>query len=119
MRIGVTLEDSTGLEGNISLHFGQCSHFLIVDIEDNQIKSSKVVPNEAMHGGGNCAAVDVLAKYEITHVIAGGMGAGAQQKFQMVGIQVFGSSGSVKEALNSLLSNLLTDLDSCKDGHSH
>jgi len=119
MRIGVTLEDSKGLEGNISLHFGQCSHYLIVDIEDNKIKSSQVILNDSQHGGGNCAAVDVLRKYNITHVIAGGMGAGAQQKFQMAGIQVFGATGSVKEALNQLLNNLLTDLDSCKDGHSH
>ena len=38
MRIGVTLEDDKGLKSNISMHFGQCSHFLIAEIENGVIK---------------------------------------------------------------------------------
>ena len=116
MRVGVTLEDSGGLESNVSLHFGQCRYFLIADIQGDKITSNKVVPNTAVHGGGGCVAVDEILKHNITHVIAGGMGMGAQNKFAQAGVNVFGCSGKVKDAVDSLIKKNLGGLDAC---HEH
>jgi predicted Fe-Mo cluster-binding NifX family protein len=118
MRIGVTLEDEKGLEGNVSAHFGQCGYFLIADIDGGHLKSSKVVPNQAQHGGGGCQAVSEILKHKVTHVISGGMGMGAQQKFAQAGVQVFGASGKVKDALESLLKDSLGGLGACRE-HGH
>ncbi|MBU0468914.1 MAG: NifB/NifX family molybdenum-iron cluster-binding protein [Candidatus Omnitrophica bacterium] len=115
MRIGVTLEDDKGLESNVSMHFGQCSHFLIVDIENGEIKDSKVVPNNTQHGGGGCVAVDAILEHNITHVIAGGMGMGAQQKFSSANVAVFGFSGLAEDAIKKLLNDNLTGLGACKE----
>ena len=115
MRLGITLEDQSGLQGNVAEHFGQCKYFFLLDIENNKVKNSRIVENTAVHGGGGCVAVDELLKYNVTHVIAGGMGGGAQQKFANAGVQVFGYSGSVKEAIDDFLANKLGGLDSCKE----
>lgn len=117
MRVGVVLENESGIKGNVCAHFGQCKFFLLADIdkEKKAITETRIVPNTAQHGGGGCVAVDEILKYEVTHVIAGGMGMGAQQKFAQAGVEVFGYSGSVKKAIDDLLNNELGGLDACKE----
>jgi len=120
MRVGVVLEDDNGVHGNVCAHFGQCKFFLLADINKDikKIVGTRIVPNTAVHGGGGCVAVDEILKYEITHVIAGGMGMGAQQKFVQAGVEIFGYSGKVKDALNDFMNNTLGGLEACKD-HGH
>ncbi len=117
MRVGVVLEDESGVKGNVCAHFGQCKFFLLADIDKDKkkITSTRIVPNTSVHGGGGCVAVDEILKYKITHVIAGGMGMGAQQKFAQAGVQVFGYSGNVQKGLNDFMDNTLGGLDACKD----
>ncbi|MFA5098074.1 MAG: NifB/NifX family molybdenum-iron cluster-binding protein [Candidatus Margulisiibacteriota bacterium] len=119
MRIGVTLDNDSGLESNVCPHFGQCTHFLIADVDNSTVTAKKVVPNNAVHGGGGCLAVDEIRKYGVTHVISGGMGMGAQQKFRENGIIVFGHAGKAKEAIEDLLKNGLGGLEACSHGHQH
>ncbi len=120
MKLGITLEDEKGMDGNVSLHFGQCKYFLIADIEGNKVINSKVVPNTAVHGGGGCVAVDEILQYNISHVISGGMGMGAQQKFANAGVNIFGYEGTVKDAMEGLLNNSLDGLGVCRDhGECH
>jgi len=111
------MEDASGMKGNVCAHFGQCKYFLIADIdnESKNLKGAQVVPNTSVHGGGGCVAVDEMLKYGITHVIAGGMGMGAQQKFANAGVRVYGSSGKVEEAINGLIKDTLGGLGACKD----
>ena len=117
MRVGVVLEDESGMQGNVCAHFGQCKFFFLADIDKDtkKITSTRIVPNTAVHGGGGCVAVDEILKYKITHVIAGGMGMGAQQKFAQAGVQIFGYSGKVQKALDDFMNNTLGGLDACKD----
>ncbi|MFA5367081.1 MAG: NifB/NifX family molybdenum-iron cluster-binding protein, partial [Dehalococcoidia bacterium] len=88
MRVGVVLEDEKGIQGSVCAHFGQCKFFLLADIDKDRkkITGTKIVPNTAAHGGGGCVAVDEILKHKVTHVIAGGMGMGAQQKFANAGV---------------------------------
>jgi predicted Fe-Mo cluster-binding NifX family protein len=120
MKVGVVLEDESGIKGNVCAHFGQCKFFFLVDIDKDKkkITGSRIVPNTAVHGGGGCVAVDEILKHKITHVIAGGMGMGAQQKFAQAGVEIFGYSGRVKDALDDFINNALGGLDACK-GHGH
>jgi predicted Fe-Mo cluster-binding NifX family protein len=118
MRIGVVLEDEQGLDGMVSAHFGHCPSFLIVDIaaDGKTLAGSRIVPNPEQHGGGGCKAVDAIVSHDITHVIAGGMGMGAQQKFAMKGVKIFGFEGKVRAGLDALLKNELGGIEPCK-GH--
>ncbi|MFH1283480.1 MAG: NifB/NifX family molybdenum-iron cluster-binding protein [bacterium] len=115
MRIGITLEDEKGMEGNVSSHFGQCQYFLIVDIENSKVVSTEVVPNTVQHGGGGCVAVDEILKHSVTQVISGGMGMGAQQKFAQAGVKVSGYTGKVKDAIAGFLKDSLNGLGTCKE----
>jgi len=121
MKIGITLSDTKGLESEVCAHFGQCSHFLIVEVDGKRVSKSTVVPNNAQHGGGGCQAVGEILKHKITHVIAGGMGMGAQQKFAAAGIPIFGFSGKAKDAVAKLLeASLRGGIDPCKEhGECH
>ena len=119
MKIGITLNDAGGLKSEVCAHFGQCSHFLIVETDGKKITSSKVVPNNAQHGGGGCQAVGEILKHKITHVIAGGMGMGAQQKFEDAGVPISCYSGKAEDAVKALLSSkLAVGIEPCKD-HGH
>lgn len=120
MKVGVVLEDDRGMESYVCAHFGQCSFFLIVDIdsENKKVSSTKVVSNPVSHGGGGCKGVDEILKYGITHVLAGGMGMGAQMKFTDAGVQIFGYEGLVKDGLSELVKNTLGGIEPCKD-HGH
>ncbi|MDP8261739.1 MAG: NifB/NifX family molybdenum-iron cluster-binding protein [Candidatus Ancaeobacter aquaticus] len=115
MKIGITLDDDKGLESNVSLHFGQCKYFLIVDVENNEIKNATVSANTAVHGGAGCIAVDEILKHDVTHVIAGGMGMGAQNKFAQAGVNIFACSGRAKDAVEALLKDALGGIDACQD----
>ena len=120
MKVGVVLEDEKGLEGYVCAHFGQCQFFLLADVdaENKKIVSTRIVPNTVSHGGGGCKAVDEILKYGITHVIAGGMGMGAQEKFANAGVKIFGYEGLVKEGLKDLMNNTIGGLEPCKE-HGH
>lgn len=110
MRVAVTTDGEL-----VSAHFGQCPQFTIYEIDNNKVKDKKVVANTAPHGGGGCVAVDEILKHKIDHVIAGGMGAGAQQKFANARVVVHGYSGKVDDAIKDFLANKLGDLDSCRE----
>ncbi len=118
MKIGITLNDEQGMKSEVCAHFGQCSHFLIVDVENGKVKDSKVVANTAVHGGGGCTAVTEILKYGITHVIAGGMGMGAQNKFAAANVPIFGCSGTAENAVKALIDSSLGGIDPCA-GHDH
>ncbi len=118
MKIGITLNDDQGLKSEVCAHFGQCSHFLIVESDGKVITSSKVVPNNAVHGGGGCLAVTEILKYGITHVIAGGMGGGAQNKFAAANVPIFGYAGTAENAVKAMLESKLGGIDPCA-GHDH
>lgn len=116
MRIGIPLSLDYGLDSEVCAHFGQCAYFLIVDVDkDGKISSHKVVVNNTTHGGGGCQAVGELLSHDITHVIAGGMGMGAQQKFANAGVQISGFSGKAKDGISKLLESALGGIDACRE----
>lgn len=120
MKVGVVLADDKGMESFVCAHFGQCLFFFLIDIDSDTKKVTKtqIVPNPVSHGGGGCVTVDEILKYGITHVIAGGMGMNAQNKFANAGVKVFGYEGKVKEGLAELLNNTIGGLEPCKE-HGH
>jgi len=118
MRIGITLDENNGLDSNVSMHFGQCAYFMIVEVENNKIKSYKIIENALAHGGGGCPAVGEMLKYKINYIISGGMGAGAKMKFEAAGVEVFGFNGKAKDAVENLLKNNLKEIENCHD-HNH
>jgi predicted Fe-Mo cluster-binding NifX family protein len=94
MRIAIPLAD-----GKLSMHFGHCEHFALVDVNPAEKKILKREDIEAPpHEPG--LLPPWLAERGVTMIIAGGMGQRAQKLFAEQGIQVVvGASADTPERL--------------------
>ena len=100
MRIAVTYEN-----GQVFQHFGHTEQFKIFDVEDGKIISSDVV---STNGQGHGALADLLNEIQTDVIICGGIGAGAKNALENVGIKMFGGvTGDVDEAVEDYLAGTL------------
>jgi predicted Fe-Mo cluster-binding NifX family protein len=74
-------------QGRLSLHFGHCAEFVVVDVdpETKTIQGTETLPAPPHQPG---LLPQWLAERGVNMVIAGGMGMRAQQFFQQYNIQV-------------------------------
>ncbi len=72
-------------EGRLCMHFGHCSEFIVLTVEDGQVTGRDALAPPA-HAPG--VLPKWLAGEGVTVVIAGGMGMRAQQLFDAAGIEV-------------------------------
>jgi predicted Fe-Mo cluster-binding NifX family protein len=98
-----------GMDAGLGAHFGHCDLYTLVEVEDGEIKSSKVVPNVPHQQGGCMAPVQYLAGQGVKMLIAGGMGMRPLMGFNQVGIDVYfgGNATTVNEAVQALLQGSL------------
>lgn len=103
--------------GKLTLHFGHCQQFAIIDVEDGAIQSTEMLTPPPHEPG-------VLPKWlhdqGANVVIAGGMGHRAIDLFQQAGIEVItGAPVEDPEVLvKSYLANALqTGDNACAGGH--
>ena len=108
MKFAIPLAD-----GKLTAHFGHCQEFALIDVEDKQIKNKEFLVPPPHEPG-------VLPKWLHEQgadvIIAGGMGARAQELFNENGIKVVvGAPQDIPEALvNQYLSdNLVTGSNIC------
>ena len=100
MRIAVTYEN-----GEVFQHFGHTELFRIYDVEDGKVVHRMTIkPKNAGHE----AMAGVLKKAGADLLICGGIGSGAQQALDELGIRLCaGVSGSSDAAVESFLQGTL------------
>jgi predicted Fe-Mo cluster-binding NifX family protein len=99
MRIAIPLAN-----GKLSVHFGHCAHFALVDVDATEKKVLKREDIEAPpHAPG--LLPPWLAERGVTMIIAGGMGQRAQDMFSEQGIAVL--VGATAESPENLVAGLL------------
>ena len=113
MKIAVTYEN-----GQIFQHFGHTEQFKIYTVEDGKIVSTEVVDT---NGSGHGALAGFLSEQNISVLICGGIGGGAQMALASAGVQLYGGvSGSCDDAVNAFLaSNLNFNPEVRCDHHDH
>ncbi len=101
--------------GNVSAHFGRCPSFTIVDIENGKVAGKDEISNPGHHPG---FLPQFLHEKGVSCIIAGGMGARAEQLFAEQGIErIIGISGKIDDVINQVVNGTLTDGESlCKPG---
>jgi predicted Fe-Mo cluster-binding NifX family protein len=100
MRVAIAV---TGSE--VAEHFGRCDCFMLVTIEEKEIKSRDVL-NTPPHEPGLLPRL--LADQGVEYLIAGGIGNRAAQFMAQFGIEVLGGvQGSAENALSMFLSRTL------------
>jgi len=103
MRIAIPLA-----QGQLSLHFGHCDEFAIVDVNSEEKCISGVHRGAApSHAPG--VLPQWLGQQNVTTVIAGGMGSRAQMLFAQNGIDVVigATAGGPEEIVTAYLNGTL------------
>ena len=100
MKIAVTYDN-----GTVYQHFGHTKQFKIYTVEDNKVVSSETVDTgDSGHG----ALAGFLAARDVSIVICGNMGAGAQNALTEAGIQFFGGvAGNTDDRVQEYLEGRL------------
>lgn len=98
---------STGesLDLEMDAHFGRCSFFAVLEIENGKITSSEFVKNEAAergHGAGTTAA-DFVAGLGVKAIISGDFGPKANDVLSQLGIEMIRDKGTIVEVVNKYL----------------
>ncbi len=119
--VAVACESAAGLAGDVSGHFGQTPFFVVAEIADGRVMTSRSVPSPG-HGAG-CSMPGFVGSLGATSVIVGGIGGGAVNGLAMRGIEVIaGASGNAGEVLKSYAAGtLISGEPGChgSGGHSH
>ncbi|MDP8218600.1 MAG: NifB/NifX family molybdenum-iron cluster-binding protein [Candidatus Theseobacter exili] len=99
----------------VSAHFGRCPEFTIVDIRNNVVEKKETVQNPGHQAG---LIPQFMKDKGVDLMICGGMGQRAKMLFDEFGIQaVVGITGSIEDAIKSLLEGILEGGDSlCAPG---
>lgn len=118
-KIVLTANDDRGLDGEMSGHFGRCSHFVLAKVDaDNRIVATEVQanPHAERHEPGQIPRYIKSLGADV--VIAGGMGGKAIEWFRDLGIEVAtGTRPGVAETLAAYLSGTLAGAAACQHAH--
>ncbi len=123
MKIAIPSFDNGGLDSDISAHFGGCSHFVIVTLNDGKFSDVNVIENRE-DGPHSCAGpVKLLKTEEVDLVLLSNIGLRPLEIMQSQGIEVLcGAFGKVKDALEDYLDGALLPIDmknTCNCNHDH
>ncbi len=120
MRIAISADSKNGLESVVSPHFGRCPHYVLVDVEGQEIKAVKAIDNPyyGHHAPGQVPAF--INEQGVNVMLTGGMGGRAIAFFQQFGIEaVTGAMGTVRYTLECYLGGELRGYEPCHESREH
>jgi predicted Fe-Mo cluster-binding NifX family protein len=117
MKIALATDDDRGLEAVLSHHFGRCPYYVVVDVDDKEIREVKALQSPFYGSHGEPGEVPTFIKGIGAHaIIAGGMGPKAIGFFEQFGIQaVTGVSGMVREVIKTYLNGQIGRASPCSE----
>ena len=120
MRIAISADNSDGLDSIVSPHFGRCPHFVLVDLEGQQVRAVAAVDNPyySAHQPGQVPAF--ISSHKVDVMLTGGMGRRAIMFFDQLGVQpVTGAAGTVRQSLERYLGGALQGAAPCRESVQH
>ncbi len=119
-KIAFSCEDDKGLQAEMSMHFGRCPHFTMVDVDGSEIKKVTVVANPSFENHVPGVVPSFISEQKADVMIAGGMGPKAVNMFNDFGIEVAtGVGGKVENVLKAYLDGKVTGTVPCNHDHDH
>ena len=117
-RIAFACEDGTGLESELSAHFGRCPYYTVLEVEGNEIIGSQVLENPYFNNHQPGAVPSFIHSQKVDVMIAGGMGPRAIDLFNQFGIEVAtGVQGQVKNVAAAYLDGRISGVFPCEHHH--
>jgi len=120
MRIAISTDDNKGLDSVVSPHFGRCPYYVLVDLEERQVRQVSAVENPyyGQHAPG--VVPEFIHNQGADVMLTGGMGGRAIAFFQQYGIEpVTGASGTVRHTLEQYLRGALQGAAPCRESAAH
>ena len=118
-RIAFSCEDENGLNSEMSMHFGRCPFFTLVDVEDGKMTNAQVIANPAFENHVPGVVPKFINDQQANVMVAGGMGPKAIEMFSGFGIEVAtGVGGKVEKVLNAYLEGRVKGTAPCEHDHA-
>ena len=120
MRIAISADDDNGLDSVVSPHFGRCPYFVLVDVEERDVKAVQAISNPyyGQHQPGQVPGF--IHNQQANVMLTGGMGGRAIAFFQQLGIQAAtGAAGTVRHTLEQYLGGGLREAAPCRTSVEH
>ncbi len=118
-RLAVAIEE-IGTKEIVAEHFGRCSKFNVCELDEKK----KIIKNEtyfnplAGEHGGSCQLPGYVKQFNVSTIIAGGMGQKAISNFLENGISVITAPGILYEdAINQFIQGKLSGYEACAHEH--
>ena len=104
------------IESFVDEKFGRCPYFILIEVEDNKIKSHKSVENTSIKqiSSAGTTAAQLVADMKVDVIITGNIGPRAFDVFQQLDIDVYEAAGTVKKAVQDFIDGKLQKMDSAK-----
>jgi predicted Fe-Mo cluster-binding NifX family protein len=109
MKVGFAVHNDQGIESKVYDHFGSAPAFIIIDTETKD--PVRVNNKDINHVHGACNPIMALDGHSVNAMVVGGIGAGAINKLNAMGVKVYAAGApTVKENLELLTENKLQEL---------
>ena len=119
-RLAIAIEE-TGTKEIVAEHFGRCSKFNVCefDVHYKIIKTEAYFNPLAGEHGGNCQLPGYVKQFNVSAIIAGGMGQKAISNFLENGISVITAPGLLYEdAIKQFVQGKLSGYEACAHEHN-
>ncbi|MCK5580111.1 MAG: NifB/NifX family molybdenum-iron cluster-binding protein [Candidatus Omnitrophica bacterium] len=119
MRICFPVESDKGLDSEVFGHFGSAPIFIVFDTKTKSIDT--INNQDSSHTHGMCSPLKGLEGKMVDAIVVGGIGAGAINKLNGMGIKVYrASQGSVQDNVGLFENNTLSEItvDLACGGHA-
>ena len=104
MKIAIS---STGkdLESEIDSKFGKCPYFLIVEIENKEIRNVRTIKNTAagQRGKAGITSAEIIAKEKVEVLITTNLGPRAFSIFEQFGIKIYQGEGKINDTIQKFI----------------
>jgi len=118
-RIAFACEEKNGLQSEMSMHFGRCPYFMMVDVDGKEVKNVQAVENPYFNGHVPGAVPQFINTQKVKVMIAGGMGPKAIDMFHGFGIEVAtGVAGKLENVLKAYLDGKVSGTTACSHDHT-
>lgn len=99
------------LDSDIDPRFGRCEYFIIVDIDNEKILSSKAIKNigTSKGSGAGISAAEQIGKLGVKILITGNIGPKAEDILNQLEIKVYKKTGTAKKAINDYINKTLIE----------
>jgi predicted Fe-Mo cluster-binding NifX family protein len=120
MRIAISADNNDGLDSVVSPHFGRCPHFVLVDMDGQEVKAVSVIDNPYYGNHRPGQVPGFINSHGVNVMLTGGMGRRAIMFFEQFGIQpVTGAAGTVRQSLERYLGGALQGAAPCRESLEH